>query len=110
MRSVACGRAHTLVVGCDGRLYAFGEGAHGQLGHSGGGPFGRPLRCGGSLASLRVDEAWASPLADVSFARARHPTHPAPRPVLLVSRATSCGGECPAVVEGRRSLAGARRA
>ena len=76
VRSVACGRAHTLVVGCDGRLYAFGEGAQGQLGHSGGGPFGRPLRCGGSLASLRVDEAWASPLADVSFARATPPDAP----------------------------------
>ena len=71
VRSVACGRAHTLVVGPTGKLYAFGEATNGQLGHAGGGPFARAMRSGGSLASLAVEAVWASPLCDASFARAK---------------------------------------
>ena len=53
-----------------GRVYSFGESRDGQLGHSAGGPFARPMRAGGSLVALRVERIWASPLCDASFARA----------------------------------------
>ena len=69
--SVACGRAHTLALGRDGKLYAFGEGASGQLGTSGGGRATRAMRAGGALASATVERVWASPISDTSFARAR---------------------------------------
>ena len=69
--SVACGRAHTLALSGSGRLYTFGEGGHGQLGHSGGGRPTRAMRAGGSLATVAVDRVWASPMCDVSFARAQ---------------------------------------
>ena len=67
---IACGRAHTLALSDSGRLYSFGENKDGQLGHGAGGPFARPMRAGGSLVSLKVEKVWASPLSDVSFARA----------------------------------------
>ena len=71
LTSVACGRAHTLALSGSGRLYTFGEGGYGQLGHSGGSRPTRVMRAGGSLATVAVDRVWASPMCDVSFARAQ---------------------------------------
>ena len=76
LSAVACGRAHTLALSQGGKLYSFGEGANGQLGHGGGGGGGggraaRPMRVGGALATNVVERVWASPLCDVSFASAR---------------------------------------
>ena len=36
LSAVACGRAHTLALSQGGKLYSFGEGTNGQLGHGGG--------------------------------------------------------------------------
>ena len=67
---VACGRAHTLALSAAGRVYSFGEGARGQLGHGGGGRGGgRPMRVGGALVAAAIDRVWASAGCDASFAR-----------------------------------------
>lgn len=43
LRAVACGGFHTLVIALSGRLYAFGGGQHGKLGHGDAGNRGVPM-------------------------------------------------------------------
>ena len=51
---VAAGDAHSIALAADGRVFTFGEGEYGQLGHGDGISRTLPQRVAGALASLRV--------------------------------------------------------
>ena len=81
---VACGWDHCLAVTDDGRLYTWGAGGHGKLGHGDDQARDVPTRVRGALETLRV--VAAGPRRPRLFFR--EPRTPATRPRLRRSRAT----------------------